>query len=143
VLDGDPFNTVARLEATHYMGDTLLRDTDANSMRHSLEVRVPFLDLPLVNYVSALPGSVKRGGSSKALLRLAGNHVLSKQISNRPKTGFTLPIGAWMRGEMREPCEAGAVADLEFDFHVSVRAGRAIDFFCRCGAGDEVRVRSH
>jgi asparagine synthase (glutamine-hydrolysing) len=106
VLDGDPFNTVARLEATHYMGDTLLRDTDANSMRHSLEVRVPFLDLPLVNYVSALPGSVKRGGSSKALLRLAGNHVLSKQISNRPKTGFTLPIGAWMRGEMREPCEA-------------------------------------
>jgi asparagine synthase (glutamine-hydrolysing) len=106
VLDGDPFNTVARLEATHYMGDTLLRDTDANSMRHSLEVRVPFLDLPLVNYVSALPGSVKRGGSSKALLRLAGNHVLSKQISNRPKTGFTLPIGDWMRGEMREPCEA-------------------------------------
>ncbi len=106
VLDGDSFNTVARLEATHYMGDTLLRDTDANSMRHSLEVRVPFLDLPLVNYVSALPGSVKRGGSSKALLRMAGNHVLSKQISNRPKTGFTLPIGAWMRGEMREPCEA-------------------------------------
>jgi len=106
VLDGDPFNTVARLEATHYMGDTLLRDTDANSMRHSLEVRVPFLDLPLVNYVSALPGAVKRGGSSKALLRLAGNHVLSTQISNRPKTGFTLPIGAWMRGEMREPCDA-------------------------------------
>jgi asparagine synthase (glutamine-hydrolysing) len=106
VLDGDSFNTVARLEARHYMGDTLLRDTDANSMRHSLEVRVPFLDLPLVNYVSALPGSVKRGGSSKALLRMAGNHVLSKQISNRPKTGFTLPIGAWMRGEMREPCEA-------------------------------------
>lgn len=106
VFDGDPFNTVARLEATHYMGDTLLRDTDANSMRHSLEVRVPFLDLPLVNYVSALPGSVKRGRSSKALLRMAGSHVLSKQISNRPKTGFTLPIGAWMRGEMREPCEA-------------------------------------
>jgi asparagine synthase (glutamine-hydrolysing) len=75
-------------------------------MRHSLEVRVPFLDLSLVNYVSALPGAVKRGGSSKALLRLAGNHVLSKQISNRPKTGFTLPSGAWMRGEMREPCEA-------------------------------------
>jgi asparagine synthase (glutamine-hydrolysing) len=106
VFDGDAFNTVARLEATHYMGDTLLRDTDANSMRHSLEVRVPFLDLPLVNYVSALPGSVKRSGASKALLRMAGNHVLSKQISDRPKTGFTLPIGAWMRGEMREPCDA-------------------------------------
>jgi len=106
VFDGDPFNTVARLEATHYMGDTLLRDTDANSMRHSLEVRVPFLDLPLVEYVSSLPGSVKRGGSVKALLRMAGDHVLSERISNRPKTGFTLPIGDWMRGEMREPCDA-------------------------------------
>ena len=105
-FDGDPFNTVARLEAVHYMGDTLLRDTDANSMRQSLEVRVPFLDLPLVNYVSALPGGVKRGRVSKALLRRAGDHVLSRQIASRPKTGFTLPIGDWMRGQMREPCQA-------------------------------------
>ena len=105
-LDGDPFNTVARLEATHYMGDTLLRDTDANSMRHSLEVRVPFLDLPLVNYVSSLSGRVKRGRVPKALLRQAGDGVLSTRITGRPKTGFTLPIGDWMRGPMREPCEA-------------------------------------
>ena len=105
-FDGDAFNTVARLEATHYMGDTLLRDTDANSMRHSLEVRVPFLDLPLVNYVSALPGRVKRGRVSKALLRKAGDDVLSSRITSRPKTGFTLPIGDWMRGPMREPCAA-------------------------------------
>lgn len=105
-FDGDAFNTVARLEATHYMGDTLLRDTDANSMRHSLEVRVPFLDLPLVDYVSALPGRVKRqaGGKSKPLLRAAGDHVLSQRVSSRPKTGFTLPIGDWMRSEMRDPC---------------------------------------
>ncbi len=105
VFDGDPFNTVARLEATHYMGDTLLRDTDANSMRHSLEVRVPFLDLPLVNYVSALSGQVKRGRVSKSLLRQAGDGVLCPKLTRRPKTGFTLPIGDWMRGPMREPCE--------------------------------------
>jgi asparagine synthase (glutamine-hydrolysing) len=108
-FDGDPFNTVARLEATHYMGDTLLRDTDANSMRHSLEVRVPFLDRPLVDYVSALPGAVKRHGgkaASKALLREAGGAVLNSEIAKRPKTGFTLPIGDWMRGAMREPCSA-------------------------------------
>ncbi len=105
-LDGDGFNTVARMEATHYMRDTLLRDTDAVSMRHSLEVRVPFLDLPLVDYVSALPGHIKRGQASKALLRKAGGGVLSSQIMRRPKTGFTLPIGDWMRGPMREPCEA-------------------------------------
>jgi asparagine synthase (glutamine-hydrolysing) len=88
------------------MRDTLLRDTDAVSMRHSLEVRVPFLDTPLVDYVSRLPGHVNRGQASKALLRKAGRGVLSDRITSRPKTGFTLPIGDWMRGPMREPCEA-------------------------------------
>ncbi|MFM8733704.1 MAG: asparagine synthase (glutamine-hydrolyzing) [Pirellulales bacterium] len=107
-LDGDAFNTVSRMEMAHYMGDTLLRDTDANSMRHSLEVRVPFLDLPLVDYVSSLPGHTKRQGGavSKALLRMAGRKAIRDGIANRPKTGFTLPIGDWMRGEMRGACEA-------------------------------------
>jgi asparagine synthase (glutamine-hydrolysing) len=113
-LRRDPFNAVAYAEATHYMGDTLLRDTDSNSMLQSLEVRVPFLDLPLVDYISALPGHIKRGhtGSSKSLLRLACHKVIRGEIARRPKTGFTLPIGEWMRGEMRDSCEA-AIAQLE------------------------------
>ena len=113
-LDGDAFNTVARMEMVHYMGDTLLRDTDTNSMRQSLEVRVPFLDTPLVDYVSALPGSLKRGSGvpSKALLRMACAKVIRNDIARRPKTGFTLPIGEWMRGEMRASCEA-AIEKLE------------------------------
>jgi asparagine synthase (glutamine-hydrolysing) len=110
----DAFNTVSRLEATHYMGDTLLRDTDANSMRQSLEVRVPFLDLPLVDYVSSLPGCVKSGAnaSSKSLLRVACRKAIRDDISKRPKTGFTLPIGEWMKHDMRESCEA-AIERLE------------------------------
>jgi len=122
-LDGDAFNTVARIEAAHYMRNTLLRDTDAVSMRHSLEVRVPFLDLPLVEYVSALPGRLKRGRVSKALLRQAGDSVLSTRITSRPKTGFTLPIGDWMRGPMREPSEAAiaTIADEPFIDAVEVR----------------------
>lgn len=123
-LDGDAFNTVARLEATHYMGDTLLRDTDANSMRHSLEVRVPFLDLPLVDYVSALPGRVKRGWISKSLLRQAGDGVLSRKVTSRPKTGFTLPIGDWMRGQMREPCEAAIKCLASQPFMEAAEVGR-------------------
>ena len=104
----DDFNAVARAEATHYMGDTLLRDTDANSMSQSLEVRVPFLDLPLVEYVSALPGRVKacHGGNNKPLLRMACRKVIRSDISRRPKTGFSLPIGDWMRGPMRDSCES-------------------------------------
>lgn len=117
-FDGDPFNTVSRIESAHYMRDTLLRDTDANSMRHSLEIRVPFLDLPLVNYVSALPGHVKRSarGPAKLLLREAAAGALSPEIANRSKTGFTLPIGDWMRGPMRESCEESIrqVASLPF-----------------------------
>jgi asparagine synthase (glutamine-hydrolysing) len=114
----DAFNTVSRIESVHYMGDTLLRDTDANSMHHGLEVRVPFLDLPLVNYVSALPGSVKRSAGSppKLLLRQACAHVLPAEIASRPKTGFTLPIGSWMRGELREQCEPAIAAVEQLPF---------------------------
>jgi asparagine synthase (glutamine-hydrolysing) len=123
--DGDPFNTVARVETTHYMRDTLLRDADSNSMRHSLELRVPFLDLPLFNYVSALPGQVKRSGRgpAKMLLRSAAVGALSPEVANRPKTGFTLPIGDWMRAEMRESCEEaiGRVASLPFIEAAEVR----------------------
>jgi asparagine synthase (glutamine-hydrolysing) len=110
----DDFNTVTRMEMTHYMGDTLLRDTDSTSMRHSLEVRVPFLDLPLVEYVSTLPGRLKQGrnATGKSLLRLACREVIPDQIATRRKTGFSLPIGRWMREEMRDSCEA-AISRLE------------------------------
>ena len=87
-------------------------------MQHALEVRVPFLDLPLVNYVSALPGGLKQpsGEPPKALLREACKSVLPEAIANRPKTGFTLPIGAWMWRSVREQCEAAinAVEQLPF-----------------------------
>lgn len=110
----DSFNLVSRSELTHYMGDTLLRDTDTTSMVHSLEVRVPFLDQPLIDYVSSLPGRLKRrdGTCSKGLLREACKSVIRSDIANRPKTGFSLPIDVWMRGEMRDSCEA-AIGRLE------------------------------
>jgi asparagine synthase (glutamine-hydrolysing) len=107
----DAFNGVSRSEMLYYMGNTLLRDTDANSMRHSLEVRVPFLDLALVDYVSALHGRVKNRCNGKYLLRKAVKGTIPAHVTSRPKTGFTLPIGHWMRHEMRESCEA-ALANL-------------------------------
>lgn len=112
--NGDAFNTVSRLEMLHYMSDTLLRDTDANSMQQSLELRVPFLDLPLVNYVSSLPGTAKRTarGGPKSLLRAACADVLPARVAARPKTGFMLPIGSWMRTTVRDQCEA-AIGALE------------------------------
>lgn len=104
---GDDFNTIARIEVARYMRNTLLRDSDANSMAHSLELRVPFLDQPLVDRVLALPGYVKAsaGGTGKKLLRRAFHDRIPQVVARRRKTGFTLPVGSWMRGEMREFCE--------------------------------------
>jgi asparagine synthase (glutamine-hydrolysing) len=58
--------------------------------------------------VSGLPGHLKSGGGqgAKALLRESCSSVLSSEIANRPKTGFSLPIDDWMRGEMRDSCQA-------------------------------------
>jgi asparagine synthase (glutamine-hydrolysing) len=127
----DSFNCVARTESTHYMMDTLLRDTDTNSMQQSLEVRVPFLDLPFVEYVAALPAHVKQhgGSASKSLLRYACRKVIRDDIARRPKTGFTLPIGDWMKAEMRDSCEAAIDRLAEVPFIEAREVRRIWDTF--------------
>jgi asparagine synthase (glutamine-hydrolysing) len=97
----DRFTAVSWLELRTYLANTLLRDTDAMSMRHSLEVRVPFLDVPLVEYLLALPESMKRGsGRPKALLIEALGDLLPEEIINQPKRTFTFPWEFWMRGKL-------------------------------------------
>ena len=109
------FETISRLDSTRYMGNTLLRDTDVVSMARSQEVRVPFLDRRLFDYVAALPVSVKvcRGAPLKSLLRKACRDLIPDAVMNRPKTGFTLPVDRWMHGSLRDSCEAciAVVAD--------------------------------
>ena len=111
----DTFNVVSQLESVLYMGNTLLRDTDAVSMANSLEVRVPLLDQPVVNYVSSLPGhaKVQNGGPTKFLLREACRDLIPESLANRPKTGFCLPIDRWMHGPLRESCDASIAAAAE------------------------------
>lgn len=118
VPPGDDFNVVSRVEASCYMRATLLRDSDANSMRHSLELRVPFLDRPLVEHTLALPGAVKAGpdGVGKHLLRTAFGDRLPDAVTRRPKTGFTLPVSDWMRREMRSYCEESIAALAAFSW---------------------------
>jgi asparagine synthase (glutamine-hydrolysing) len=104
----DRFTQVSWLELRSYMVNTLLRDTDAMSMRNSLEVRVPFLDTPLVEYVLALPESAKRGsGRPKALLIEALGNLLPEAVVNQPKRTFTFPWEYWMRGKLGERVAVG------------------------------------
>jgi asparagine synthase (glutamine-hydrolysing) len=104
----DEFTAVSVLEARSYMVNTLLRDTDAVSMHHSLEVRVPLLDHPLVEFLAALPGSLKRAGRQpKPLLVQALGGLLPEEIVHQPKRTFTFPWEHWLRGPLQTRVAAG------------------------------------
>lgn len=106
---------VSVAESRYYQGNMLLRDSDVNSMAHSLEIRVPFLDQRLLDWVHTLPDHVRFpvSCSRKHLLRESCKNELSAVLLKRPKTGFSLPIGRWMLGELRPLCETsiGYLAD--------------------------------
>lgn len=104
----DRFTAVSWLELRSYLVNTLLRDTDAMSMRQSLEVRVPFLDSPLVECVLSLPESAKRGPAGpKSLLIKALGDLLPPEIVAQPKRTFTFPWDKWLRGTLAPRVAAG------------------------------------
>jgi asparagine synthase (glutamine-hydrolysing) len=91
------------LELRSYMVNILLRDTDAMSMRHSLEVRVPFLDHPVVEFALSLSDSAKRHTERpKALLVAALADILPEEVVSQNKRTFTLPWETWLRGPLRD-----------------------------------------
>src|SRR5258705_1414094 len=100
-------SSISWLEMRSYMASTLLRDTDAVSMARSLEVRVPLLDTPLVEFVGSLPDAARRRlGAQKALLVEALGDLLPQEILAQRKRTFTLPWEAWLRGPLRARMEA-------------------------------------
>jgi asparagine synthase (glutamine-hydrolysing) len=105
--DFDSFSAVTCLEAQSYLVNTLLRDTDSMSMAHSLEVRVPFLDHPLVEFVTQLPQELKlQKGRTKALLVRALADLLPAEVLGQ-KRGFTFPWAGWLRGPLKERLNEG------------------------------------
>ncbi len=72
------------------------------SMAASIESRVPFLDHKLVEYTAKLPEKMKiRGRETKWILREAMKGILPAEILTRPKMGFPVPLGEWLRGEFK------------------------------------------
>ncbi|MFV1994955.1 MAG: asparagine synthase (glutamine-hydrolyzing), partial [Verrucomicrobiales bacterium] len=81
-----------------YLEDDILVKTDRASMMHGLEVRAPFLDIDLVDFVRRLPWRFKyRRGQRKYLLKKAVAPLLPKAILQRPKKGFGVPVGRWFQ----------------------------------------------
>jgi asparagine synthase (glutamine-hydrolysing) len=98
--------SVSWLELRSYMASTLLRDTDSVSMARSLEVRVPLLDSPLVEFVGALPEVARRrDGTAKTLLHEAISDLLPRDVLTQKKRTFTLPWEEWLRGSLRKRIE--------------------------------------
>lgn len=95
-----------RADLSEWLPHDLLAKVDGATMAHSLEARVPFLDVALVERVSAWPAEFKvRGGGTKRLLRKAFADVLPREILEREKRGFDLPLDAWLRGPLRKTAE--------------------------------------
>ena len=100
------------LDSRYYMGSQLLRDSDAASMAHSLELRVPLVDREIVNFSRTCSDAykLKKGGGeglqygqsgSKAVLIQALDQLLPSQIHDRPKRGFSLPYPQWLRSSLK------------------------------------------
>ena len=97
---------ISVLESRVYMHNQLLRDTDAMSMAHSLEVRVPFLDNEIATVAARC--SHLLGGRPKAVLAGARSIYFPLGLPNRPKQGFTFPLEAWLAGPLAGRVEHGA-----------------------------------
>lgn len=96
---------VSVAECKTYLENVLLRDTDQMSMAHSLEVRVPFLDKDLVEFVLSLPDDFKPLKPQKKLIIDALGDLLPEETWNRKKMGFTFPWKHWVNHELRSFCE--------------------------------------
>ncbi len=90
-------------DQTSWLPDNLLERGDRMTMAASIEARVPFLDHRLAEFVSTLPDEWRvNGGTTKRVLREAARALLPADILTRRKIGFRVPVGAWLRGDMRD-----------------------------------------
>jgi asparagine synthase (glutamine-hydrolysing) len=99
----DPLNRVLEMEWNTQLPDQVLAFVDFLSMAHSVEIRSPFLDYRLVEFVATLPGTIKiRGSSVKDILKKTVDPLLPEGITKRPKEGFVLPIFDWMVEKLKD-----------------------------------------
>lgn len=98
----DPLALVQYLDLNTYLVGDINTKVDRASMAHSLEVREPLMDHPLVEWLASLPSSFKvKGQEGKALLKKSLEPHLPHDIMYRPKMGFSVPLSRWFRGPLK------------------------------------------
>ncbi len=99
----DSLNDVLLNDMHLVLTNDMLTKVDMMSMANSLEVRVPFLDHEVVNFVFSLPDSYKIDKTQrKKILKDAFRHMLPQELYHRPKQGFEVPLLSWFRSELKE-----------------------------------------
>ncbi len=129
-----PHATVARMETAGYLQGQLLRDIDAVSMAHALEVRVPFVDHRLAAAIWPALGQHASLLEGKRLLR-ESLPTMRDGMAGRPKRAFTLPFDTWMRGGLRETTLRGIESSVALGW-INARAAASV-------WGDFERGRAH
>jgi asparagine synthase (glutamine-hydrolysing) len=109
---GDPVARMMALDGLTYLPDDILVKVDRASMAVSLETRAPFLDRDVMALAWSLPMSMKlRNGRGKWILRRLLDRYVPRELVERPKMGFAIPLDAWLRGPLREWAEALLAGD--------------------------------
>ena len=106
-LGSDRFRVASYLDAACYLPDDILTKVDRASMAVGLEARVPLLDHRVVEFAAALPTQMKNGtlGGKSILKNILYKHI-PRNLVDRPKSGFSVPIESWLANELRDWCES-------------------------------------
>ncbi len=98
----DSFDNFSKIDFYRYLPDDILTKVDRASMRYSLEARVPLLDHRIVEFAYSLPTDIKLKNGAKSILKEILYKQIPRELIDRPKMGFAVPLKEWFRGEMRE-----------------------------------------
>ena len=98
----DPVDWMSYIDLKIWLGESLLSKVDRISMGNSLEVRTPFLDFNLVNYMFSVESSIKVGNTNKYLLKKIASKYIPETIINRTKKGFNSPFNEWLNHEYKD-----------------------------------------
>ncbi len=102
IKSNEELNMIQYLDIKTYLQDDLLVKTDRASMANSLEVRVPYLDRELAEFVFSLPADLRlKHFQTKYILKKSMHKILPEVIINRRKKGFGVPISFWIKGKLK------------------------------------------